>query len=138
MPALELTPAERRALRARAHALHPTVIIGEAGLTGAVLAEIERSLKSHELIKVRVAGDGRGQRESLLAGICDALSAAPVQHIGKILVIFREKPAPEPEPPAPRKPKPRPAKPRRAPRGTASRRPAAKPRARRLRSASRA
>jgi putative YhbY family RNA-binding protein len=109
MPALELPPAQRRALRARAHALHPAVIIGEAGLSPAVLAEIGRSLASHELIKIKVAGEGRGRRESLLGEICDRLSAAPVQHIGKILVIYREKP--EPEPPAPRKARPAPRRP---------------------------
>ena len=125
MPAIELTPAGRRALRARAHALRPTVIIGEAGLSAPVLAEIERSLKSHELIKVKVAGDDRGRRESLLAEICEALSASPVQHIGKILVIFREKPEPEPEQPAPRA-----AKARRGPRPSPSRGAAARPRAR--------
>ncbi|HEX9179210.1 MAG TPA: YhbY family RNA-binding protein, partial [Burkholderiales bacterium] len=72
----ELTSAERRALRARAHALHPTVIIGDAGLSPSVMTEIDRSLKSHELIKVKVAGDDRQRRESLLAEICDALIAA--------------------------------------------------------------
>lgn len=120
MAAIELTPARRRSLRASAHPLHPVVIVGEAGLTTPVLAEIERSLKSHELIKIKVAGDGRARRESLLAEICEALSAAPVQHIGKILVIYREKPEPEPEQPAPRKPR---AKPKAR---TAPRRPAAK------------
>lgn len=128
MPATELTPAERRALRARAHALHPTVIIGDAGLSPSVMAEIDRSLKSHELIKVKVAGDGRERRDSLLAEICDALSAAPVQHIGKILVLYREKPEPEPAQPAPRKSMAK-SKPR-----SPTRRPAAKakPRARRI------
>lgn len=127
MPATELTPAARRALRARAHALHPTVIIGDAGLSPSVMNEIDRSLKSHELIKVKVAGEDREQRDSLLAEICNALSAAPVQHIGKILVLYREKPV-ESERPAARKPKAKPTS------RTASRRPAAKakPRARRI------
>ncbi|HEX6828774.1 MAG TPA: YhbY family RNA-binding protein [Burkholderiales bacterium] len=120
MPPIELTPARRRALRASAHPLHPTVIIGETGLTAPVLAEIERSLASHELIKIKVAGADREQRESLLAEICEALSAAPVQHIGRILVIYRERPEPEPEQPAPRA-----AKTRRPARGTPPRRPAA-------------
>lgn len=127
MRATELTSAERCALRARAHALHPTVIIGDAGLSPSVLTEIDRSLKSHELIKVKVAGDDRARRESLLAEICDALTAAPVQHIGKILVLYRENPPAEPEQPAPRKPKAKKAR-------TAIRRPASKskPRTRRI------
>jgi RNA-binding protein len=89
-----LTPAERRALRARAHHLHPAIMIGEAGLTPAVLKEIDIALKSHELIKVRVPGKDRSAREALINEICAALDASPVQHIGKILVIFRLRPEP--------------------------------------------
>ncbi len=87
-----LTSAERRALRARAHALDPVVIVGPAGLTGAVLAEVERSLAAHELIKIRVSEAGREEREGLLAAVCAQTGAAPVQHIGKVLVVFRAKP----------------------------------------------
>src|SRR5262249_20228230 len=93
-----LDSAERRALRAKAHALHPTVMIGSAGLTGAVLKEIDLALKSREPITVRMLGDDRKNREDALQAICDALDAAPVQMIGKILVVFR--PLPE-ETPAP-------------------------------------
>jgi putative YhbY family RNA-binding protein len=97
-----LTPAERRAFRARAHPLHPVVAIGQHGLTPAVLREIEVNLLAHQLIKIRVFGDDRGEREALLARICEELDAAPVQHLGKILTIFRPAPAPEPEPVVPR------------------------------------
>ena len=106
-----LTPAERRALRARAHALHPVVMIGEAGLTPAVLKEVDIALKSHELIKIRVLGADRDRRASLIGEICSALDAAPVQSIGKILVVFRPRPEPAEPRPAPRprrKPKFRP------------------------------
>ena len=89
-----LTPAERRALRARAHHLQPVIMIGEAGLTPAVLKEIDNALKSHELIKIRVPGKDRSAREALIDVICAALDASPVQHIGKILVIFRLRPEP--------------------------------------------
>lgn len=100
MSSKPLTPAERRALRARAHHLQPVVLIGEAGFTPAVLKEIDLALKSHELIKIRVPGDDRERRESLLAEICAALDASPVQHIGKVLVIFRPRPEqPEMQPP---------------------------------------
>jgi RNA-binding protein len=103
-----LTPAERRALRARAHHLHPVVMIGEAGLTPAVLNEIELALKSHELIKIRVLGADRSRRDTLIAEIGAALGASPVQHVGKILVVFRPRPdAPEPKPARPRGRKPR-------------------------------
>jgi putative YhbY family RNA-binding protein len=107
----ELTPAERRALRARAHHLHPVIMIGEAGLTPAVLKEIDLALKSHELIKIRAPGTERGARETLIDVICAALGASPVQHIGKILVIFRPRPEaaePKPAPRRGRKPKFRP------------------------------
>jgi RNA-binding protein len=98
---IELTPARRRALRASAHRLKPAVIVGDDGLSPGVLAEIDRTLEAHELIKVKIASGERENRETVLARICEALSAAPVQHIGRILVIFRERAAPEPEPPRP-------------------------------------
>ena len=88
---MNLTPAERSRLRAEAHALNPVVMIGEAGLTPAVLKEIDVNLDAHGLIKVRVAGDDREERVAVYETICDKLDAAPVQHIGKLLVIFRPK-----------------------------------------------
>jgi RNA-binding protein len=87
----KLTPVERSALRAEAHALKPVVIIGEAGLTPAVIKEISASLDSHGLIKVRVFGDDRAMRTEIYENICTELDAAPVQHIGKLLVIYRPK-----------------------------------------------
>lgn len=89
---VELSVHMRKALRARAHKLHPVVMIGEKGLTPAVLAEMARALDVHELIKVKAASDEREQREAWLAQACDELRAAPVQHIGKILVLYRENP----------------------------------------------
>ena len=91
-----LTPAQRRALRARAHHLHPVVMIGDAGLTATVTREIDIALKSHELIKIRVLGDDRDARQSLIDSICSQLDAAAVQHIGKILVVYRPRPDGEP------------------------------------------
>lgn len=88
---LELTPAERRDLRARAHHLSPVVIIAANGLTPAVAAEIHRSLQAHELIKVKVQGTERTQREELMVQLCQELGAAPVQHIGNILIIWRKR-----------------------------------------------
>lgn len=87
-----LTAVQRRALKARAHALHPVVMIGDAGLTPSVLHEIDVNLKSHELIKIRVFGDDRAARTALIADISEKLGAALVQHIGKILVIYRPRP----------------------------------------------
>ncbi len=87
-----MTPRQRKALKARAHSLDPIVHLGEKGLTGAVMAEIDRALAAHELIKVRAGGLERAEREAALAQICDRLAAQPVQHIGKVLVLYREKP----------------------------------------------
>jgi RNA-binding protein len=91
---LTLTPAQRRFLRAQAHSLHPVVMIGDAGLTEAIIKEAGRSVASHELIKIKCHSGDRAAREAQLAEICERLDAAPVQHIGKILVIYRpaEKP----------------------------------------------
>lgn len=88
---MELTSARRRELRARAHALHPVVAISANGLSETVLAEIERSLVAHELIKIRTYGIERAERETLLAEICQKLACAPVQIIGHLLVIYRER-----------------------------------------------
>jgi putative YhbY family RNA-binding protein len=92
-----LDSAARRALRARAHHLHPVVTIGQHGLSPAVLNEIDAALKAHELIKVRVMADDRNAREALLGRICEALECTPVQQIGKLLVLWRARNE-EPEP----------------------------------------
>lgn len=106
----QLNPRERSALRSRAHALDPVVMIGEDGLTPAVLREIDASLKAHELIKVRVAGDDRAARLDILRRVCDELNAAPVQHIGKILVVYRPQPAAPPAKKSAAKPRRKPAR----------------------------
>lgn len=93
MPALQLIPAQRSDLRSRAHGLNPVVMIGADGLTRAVLAEIDRSLAAHDLIKIRVFGDERDARIAIYEAICDELDAAPIQHIGKLLVVWRPGPA---------------------------------------------
>jgi RNA-binding protein len=102
---LELTSAQRRALRARAHGLDPVVMIGDAGLSTTVLNEIHRNLASHELIKIRMPGDDHATRARVFDEICSTLHAAPVQHIGKILVVYR--PAPEKAVAAPKRSKPK-------------------------------
>jgi RNA-binding protein len=86
---LTVTSAQRRFLRARAHGLEPTVMIGNAGLTPALVKEVDRSLTKHELIKIRSLVGDRDQRETMLNELAAQLSAAPVQHIGKILVLYR-------------------------------------------------
>lgn len=91
---LLLSVAQRTVLKARAHSLSPTVIIGNAGLSPSVLNEISRTLKSHELMKVRVMSDDRDAREAIMQEICTQLNAGAVQHIGKILIIYQPQETP--------------------------------------------
>lgn len=89
----ELSSKERSTLRAAAHSLKPIVQIGENnGLTPAVLKEIDHSLTANGLIKVRVAGDERENRLSILENICAELGCICVAHFGKILTLFRPEP----------------------------------------------
>ena len=88
----ELPPKKLRALRAKAHHLNPVVMIGNHGLTPTIIREIDRNLKAHELIKIRASTDDRELRVKWFEEICDALVAAPVQHIGKIYIIWRHSP----------------------------------------------
>ena len=90
---LQLTSARRSELRALAHALNPVVSIAENGLTESVLKEIELNLNAHELIKIRVYGDSRENRLAYYEQICTQLGAAQIQHIGKLLVVYRPMPA---------------------------------------------
>ncbi|GHU30211.1 hypothetical protein AGMMS50256_16690 [Betaproteobacteria bacterium] len=89
---LEISADQRRSLRARAHTLKPVVSISQNGLAESVLKEIGVCLDSHELIKIRIYNDDREEREHLINDICERLDAAPVQHIGKLLVIWRPRP----------------------------------------------
>jgi RNA-binding protein len=89
MTIMELTPRERSALRAAAHPLRPVVLIGDNGLTEAVLKEIDLNLSVHELIKVRAGTAVREDRDAMLATICDTLSCAAVHHLGKMLILYR-------------------------------------------------
>ncbi len=107
MPALELSIAERKAHRADAHHLDPVVMIGHEGLTPAVLKETDAALDAHGLIKVRVQGDDREQREAIYRQLADELGAAPIQHIGKLLVLWRPMPLKEKAVDEDRKPGPR-------------------------------
>ena len=96
-----LNPVQRRALRAAAHHLNPVVSISQKGLTPSVLAEIDRCLKAHELIKLRLYGIEREVREALFIEICTALGCAEVQHIGNLLVLWRPNPEQEVQKSAP-------------------------------------
>ncbi len=93
MPAIQLTPAQRKVHRSEAHHLNPIVMVGGDGLTPAVKKEADAALNAHGLIKIRVFSDDRLARDAMLATLADELGAAPIQHIGKLLVLWR--PIPE-------------------------------------------
>ena len=93
MPQIELTPAERREQRAQAHHLDPVVHIGADGLTDGVRKEVDAALNAHGLIKIRVLAGERAERELMYQQLAAELNAAPVQHIGKLLVLWRPTPA---------------------------------------------
>jgi len=95
MPQIELTPAERKTHRADAHHLDPVVMIGGDGLTPAVVKETDAALNAHGLIKIRVLGDDRAAREAIYQQLAGELNAAPIQHIGKLLVLWRPMPPKE-------------------------------------------
>ncbi len=97
MSTLKLPPARRAELRADAHALKPVVLIGDSGLTPAVLQEIDRNLAAHTLIKIRIFSDDRAARAEINETICTQLQAAPVQIIGKLLqrMLIQHRPLPQ-------------------------------------------
>lgn len=95
MPELMLDKDFRVALKGQAHALNPVVLLGTAGLTNAVFAEVDRALNAHSLIKVRVPLDDRSERETIFADLADRLGAARVQAIGKLIVLYRPPPPEE-------------------------------------------
>ena len=92
MPQIQLTPAQRKIHRAEAHHLDPVVMIGGDGLTPPVIKEADAALNAHGLIKIRVLGDDRTAREDIYHRLCDQLHAAPIQHIGKLLILWRPQP----------------------------------------------
>ena len=107
MPQLPLAIAERKAHRADAHHLEPVVMIGNDGLTPAVTHEADAALNAHGLIKIRVLAGDRAAREATYQQLADELNAAPIQHIGKLLVLWRPKPPAEKAADEDRRPGPR-------------------------------
>jgi RNA-binding protein len=92
MPQIQLTPAQRKVHRAEAHHLDPVVMVGGDGLTANVIKEVDAALNAHGLIKVRVFSDDRLAREAMFQKLTNDLHAAPIQHIGKLLVLWRPMP----------------------------------------------
>jgi RNA-binding protein len=89
---ISLTAKDRARLKAKAHALEPNVSVGHAGATKAVIAEVERALAKHELIKVKVQIDDRDERKQIGEDLAAGADAAVVHRVGKIVILFRPKP----------------------------------------------
>jgi putative YhbY family RNA-binding protein len=92
----QLTPRQRAALKGRAHALEPVVHVGQAGASAAVVAEVDRALAAHGLIKVKLAGAGRDERDELAASLCTQTGATAIQQVGRVLTLWRPRPDDEP------------------------------------------
>ena len=107
MAQIQLTPAQRKDRRAEAHHLNAVVMLGSDGLTDAVKNETDAALNAHGLIKVRVQSDDRASREVIFQALANELNAAPIQHIGKLLVLWRPMPEKEKKPNEDRLPGPR-------------------------------
>jgi RNA-binding protein len=86
-----VNPIQKKKLKAQAHPLNPVVIIGQAGLTDAVIKEINVALDAHELIKVKIRAE-RDERAAIREQICEQTKAEMVQSIGQIAVIYRLNP----------------------------------------------
>lgn len=86
-----MNSVDKKLLRANAHSLKPVVMIGQSGLTDAVLAEVELALDSHELIKVKIRAE-RDERKQISEKMCAATKADLIQSIGQIAVIYRQAP----------------------------------------------
>jgi RNA-binding protein len=90
---MPLTPRERASLKARAHPLEPVVHVGASGVTDTVVAEVDRALTAHELIKVKVNADDREERVAVGGEICRRTGADAVHRVGKVLILWRPRPA---------------------------------------------
>jgi len=80
----------RQALKAKAHHLKPVVLLGAKGLTPAVIEETNIALLAHELIKIKISGAEKADRQLMATELCDQLQAALVQLIGNTAIIYRK------------------------------------------------
>ena len=92
---MQLSEKQRRHLKGLAHPLKPVILMGNAGLTEAVIAATAAALADHELIKVRLPGMDRDDRDAALALLAERTGSAMVTRIGHVAVLYR----PDPEVP---------------------------------------
>lgn len=89
---MELNEKQRRHLKGLAHSLKPVILVGNAGVSDAVVAETVRALHDHELIKVRLPGLPREERDEALTGLAARTHSVMVTRIGHIAVLYRPRP----------------------------------------------
>ena len=89
---MELTEKQRKHLRGLAHPLNPVILVGGSGVTGGVVAETARALHDHELIKVKVRGAGRADRDAMFERLATATQSALVTRIGHVAVLYLPRP----------------------------------------------
>ena len=94
---MPLANENKKRFRSIGHALNPVVTVAGNGLSDTVLAELERAITDHELIKVKIAINDRDLRHEVAGEICKTLGAEQVQEIGKVLLIYRHNPKANPK-----------------------------------------
>jgi len=86
---MKLTNNQKKHLRSLAHGLRPIVMVGQQGLSDAVLAELESTMTKHELLKIKVRVNDRAEKQQIVDKILNFTKAALVQVIGGVLIIYR-------------------------------------------------
>jgi len=86
---MAISPSQRRYLRSLAHDLHPVILLGAKGATAAVVKELDLALSHHELVKVKLSGGDKDEREAQIDTLVNGTGAESVQQIGHIVVLFR-------------------------------------------------
>jgi len=89
---MSLNKKQIQYLKGLAHSLKPVVLMGNNGLTEAVVAEIDYSLNHHELIKIKIPTEDRDTKALIVEAICRETASVKVQVIGKTLIIYRQSP----------------------------------------------
>jgi RNA-binding protein len=84
-----VTARDRARLKARAHGLEPVVHVGGTGVTDRLIAEVDRALTAHELIKVKIPVDDRAARIAIGDEVCTRTAAVSVHRVGKVLILWR-------------------------------------------------
>lgn len=89
---MSLTPKTKRKLISEAHTLNPIVMIGQKGLTKAVILETDQALNDHELIKIKINVDNKAEKLAMAEHLCSELKAECLRIIGHIAIVYRKNP----------------------------------------------